>query len=87
MGAGSYANDELPSVALQLSAPDRAKAGALHRELRSARPAVLARIDDEQVSLDLRAVAVEELEELGSALTRALESMPGGGAAAAKEDN
>lgn len=77
MGAGSFANDGLPSIAVEVSAPDRARAGELHRALRTARPAVLARIDDERVSLDLRAVAAGEIEELGSALARALEGMPG----------
>jgi L-seryl-tRNA(Ser) seleniumtransferase len=81
MGAGSFANDGLKSIALEISAPDRAKAGALHRALRTERPAVLARIDDERVTLDLRAVVAGEIDELGSVLARALKGMPGGTAA------
>ena len=85
MGAGSFANDELPSIALEISAPDRARAGALHRALRTSRPAVLARIDDERVSLDLRAVLAAEIDELGSALARAIEGMPGAKSTSGKE--
>jgi L-seryl-tRNA(Ser) seleniumtransferase len=78
MGAGSFANDELASVAVQITAPARSGAAALHRALRVDRPAVLARIDEDRVCLDMRAVSVEELEELGDGLARALERMSGG---------
>lgn len=72
MGAGSFAEDEIPSVALEIRGPHRPAASRLHRELRVARPAVLARIDDERVILDLRAVAASEIGELGAALSAAL---------------
>ena len=85
MGAGSFANDELPSVAVQITAPARSSASALHRALRVDRPAVLARIDEDRVCLDMRAVSVEELEELGDGLARALERMPGGSRAREEE--
>jgi L-seryl-tRNA(Ser) seleniumtransferase len=77
MGAGSFATDELPSVALELVAPTRAAAAKLHRELRSGRPAVLARIDDERIGLDLRGVVPEELDELGDRLATVLHGAAG----------
>jgi len=77
MGAGSFATDELPSVALELVAPTRAAAAKLHRRLRSGRPAVLARIDDERIGLDLRAVGPEELDEVGDCLVAALDVAAG----------
>jgi len=85
MGAGSFADDELQSVVLEITAPDRRVAGALHRALRSARPAVLARIDDERVSLDLRAVDPGELDELAEVLVATLQQMPGAERATGKE--
>ena len=78
MGAGSFATDELPSVALEITAPTRAAAAKLHRILRTGRPAVLARIDDERVGFDLRGVVPEELEELGDCLAAALSGAAGG---------
>lgn len=77
MGAGSFANDDLPSVALEITAPHRTAAAALHRALRTGRPSVLARIDDERVGLDLRAVVPDELEELGDLLAAALTATAG----------
>jgi L-seryl-tRNA(Ser) seleniumtransferase len=82
MGAGSFATDELPSVALELVAPSRAAAAKLHRDLRHGRPAVLARIDDERIGLDLRGVVPEELDELGDRLVAAFD----GGAGVTSEE-
>lgn len=85
MGAGSFANDAMPSVALEIRAPDRQRSGALHRELRRGRPAVLARIDDECVALDLRAITADELDELGRAVVGALDRLSGARVAAGEE--
>lgn len=85
MGAGSLAEDPIASVALEIQAPGRRQANALHRILRTGRPAVLARIDDERIGLDLRAVDREELEELGRQVAAGLAKMSGSASTAGKE--
>jgi L-seryl-tRNA(Ser) seleniumtransferase len=72
MGAGSFANAELRSVAVEVKAPTARSASSLHRQLRSGRPAVLARIDEDRVLLDLRAVTETEVAELGDVLSAIL---------------
>ena len=77
VGGGSFAQHPVPSHEVRIRAASNAAAERFHRDLRRGRPAVLARIDDDVVSLDMRALRVEELNELGEAVERALGSSDG----------
>lgn len=67
IGGGSLPGETLPSVALslRLSRPD-----AVHRRLRAGNPAVIGRVRDGRVLLDLRTVIPEEDPLVGDALSR-----------------
>jgi L-seryl-tRNA(Ser) seleniumtransferase len=72
VGGGALPGQTLPSVALRLGRP--APSG-LARRLRMGIPAVVARIEDDAVIVDLRTVDPSADEFLGGALARALRSM------------
>jgi L-seryl-tRNA(Ser) seleniumtransferase len=63
---------DVPSAALAVRPAD-GDAHGLAERLRRGEPAVLARIQDDRVLLDLRAVHDEELGELAEAVLRALQ--------------
>lgn len=69
VGGGAAPDAELESVALSLTHPDHS-AAAISQRLRSNRPAVVGRIADEKVYLDLRTVLVEQDESLIEALAK-----------------
>ncbi len=71
VGGGAMPTASVPSVALVLASADGAT--ALHARLRAGAPAVVARIDDGRVWLDLRTVAPDEDAALGAALRAALD--------------
>jgi L-seryl-tRNA(Ser) seleniumtransferase len=71
VGGGSFADLELPSFEVRLRA-QHPRATELLRRLRTGDPAVVARIKDEWVGLDLRCVAEDEVEPLALAVERAL---------------
>jgi L-seryl-tRNA(Ser) seleniumtransferase len=60
VGGGSLPLEEIPSTVVVLDPRPRVSAARLERALRHVRPAVLGRIRDERILLDLRTVAVEE---------------------------
>lgn len=78
-GGGSYAMETMDSIELELRGPDEASLARLHRALRTGDPAVLARVQQGAVRLDLRSVAEDELEALGEALEGALAGLSGPG--------
>jgi L-seryl-tRNA(Ser) seleniumtransferase len=71
VGGGAFAAAELPSFEVRLR-PQRLRGIELLARLRHGDPAVVARIKDETVSLDMRCVADAELEALAAAVERAL---------------
>jgi L-seryl-tRNA(Ser) seleniumtransferase len=70
-GAGALPVTDVPSAALAVSPPD-GDAHGLAERLRRGEPAVLARVQEGRVLLDLRAVRDEEVDELAGAVLRAL---------------
>lgn len=70
IGGGSFADLELPSFEVRLSARG-VRATTLQARLRRGNPAVVARIKDETIGLDLRCVSDEEVEPLARAVIRA----------------
>lgn len=70
-GAGSLPVTDVPSAGLAVRPADGDAAG-LAKRLRAGEPPVLARVQDEQLVLDMRAVGDDELAELGAALCAAL---------------
>jgi L-seryl-tRNA(Ser) seleniumtransferase len=71
VGGGSFADLELPSFEVRVRSA-RWRGTELSTRLRRGSPAVVARIKDETVSLDLRCVADEEVEPLARAVIAAL---------------
>jgi L-seryl-tRNA(Ser) seleniumtransferase len=69
VGGGSMPQARLPSVGVALFAPS---ATALHERLRAGAPAVVGRIVDEEVWLDVRCVGSSEVGELARAVGLAL---------------
>jgi len=76
VGGGSFADLELPSFEVRLS-PRRQRATEFLARLRRGTPAVVARIKDDCVGLDVRCVADDEVEPLIRAVQVALAA--GGG--------
>jgi L-seryl-tRNA(Ser) seleniumtransferase len=68
IGGGSTPEQSLPTWLLSIGAPDPRR---LERELRTGTPAVVGRIEDDRLLLDLRTVFEEEEEELREALVQA----------------
>jgi L-seryl-tRNA(Ser) seleniumtransferase len=66
IGGGSTPAQSLPSVVIAL----RGDAAALERALRTSRPPVIARVEDDTVLIDLRTVAPEQEPALLSALKK-----------------
>ena len=73
LGGGSLPGETLPSVGLALVG--RAATRVL-ADLRNGEPAVIGRIEDGRVVLDLRTVDAEQDGELGAAIERALAARP-----------
>jgi L-seryl-tRNA(Ser) seleniumtransferase len=69
VGGGSLPGDSLPSAAVALAAPNL---DALARRLRLGRTAVVARIADGRLLLDLRTVLPAQLEDLAASVRAAL---------------
>lgn len=67
-GGGSLPEEDLPSFGVQLEGP----ADRLHAVLRKARPAVVGRIEDDRLLLDLRTVLPAQEEDLKRAVREAL---------------
>jgi L-seryl-tRNA(Ser) seleniumtransferase len=70
-GSGSMPDEALPSWAVRLTAQDRS-AGELAQRLRTGEPAVVSRLHDDGLLLDLRTVAGDEIEPLAAAVRAAL---------------
>jgi L-seryl-tRNA(Ser) seleniumtransferase len=70
-GGGSLPGEDLPSRAVSFAAPSVAP-GELARRLRAQRPAVVGRLHDGRLLLDVLAVADSELQDLADAVRRAL---------------
>jgi L-seryl-tRNA(Ser) seleniumtransferase len=81
VGGGSLPELELPSHVVRID-PDHG-AEALARALRAANPALVARIREGALLLDVRTLAPEEIELAGAALREARSSRSGGGSAGA----
>ncbi|HET7700122.1 MAG TPA: L-seryl-tRNA(Sec) selenium transferase [Candidatus Limnocylindria bacterium] len=74
VGGGALPEETQPSRAVAI-APAAASASAMAARLRAARPAVVARIVDGQVALDLRSVLPEDDGLLAATVTAALAAM------------
>ena len=70
-GSGALPEQDLPSAALAVT-PSRGSVERLHQRLRRGAPAVVGQARDNELLLDLKAVADEELTLLAGALLRAL---------------
>ena len=68
IGGGSTPEQALPTWLLSIDVPDVTR---LDKKLRSATPAIVGRIEDDRLILDLRTVFEEEEEELLAALVQA----------------
>jgi len=68
VGGGGAPGSALPTRLLQL-APHGSSAAKLETRLRALRPAIIARIEDDHVVLDLRTVLPEQDDQLTRALT------------------
>ena len=77
VGGGSFADTELPSFELRIR-PRGMSGTELLARLRRGRPAVVARIKDDTVGLDLRCVTEPELIWLAQAVATALQGRGGG---------
>jgi L-seryl-tRNA(Ser) seleniumtransferase len=73
IGGGSFAGESVPSVSIVICGREARDAEWLARALRRGEPAVLARVADEAVHLDLRALLESELPAVASAVTSAFE--------------
>ncbi len=71
IGGGSAPGQQLPTRAVALP-PAAASAAAVERRLRLGDPAVVARIEDDRVLIDLRTVMPEEDDALAQAVTAAV---------------
>jgi len=71
-GSGSLPAREIPSWGLRVVTPGRS-ADELARELRTGEPAILPRVMDDAVVLDLRTLDDGELEEIGARLESLLD--------------
>jgi len=70
-GSGALPEQDLPSAALRIGAAG-GSAEQLHRRLRLGRPAVVCRVRDEALLVDLKTVDESELPDLAAALTAVL---------------
>jgi L-seryl-tRNA(Ser) seleniumtransferase len=68
VGGGAYPTARIPSIALQLGTD----AVALERALRTGQPAVIGRVSDDRVHVDMRTILPVEDDELVAALQAAL---------------
>jgi seryl-tRNA(Sec) selenium transferase len=75
IGGGSFAGEGVRSFAVVLTAPDDRTARRLHERLRAGEPAILTRLGEGALHIDLRAVAESELSTL---LDRLLAALGGG---------
>jgi len=80
VGGGSLPLEELPSTVVVLDPRPRVPAARLERALRHVRPAVLGRIREDRILLDLRTVAVEEEGQLPGLVHEAWATAIGEGA-------
>ena len=69
VGGGAFPAAVLPTTLVALM-PGEIGAHGLALRLRLGDPAVVARVQDERVLLDVRTVAESEIDALGAALTR-----------------
>ncbi|MFQ5894706.1 MAG: L-seryl-tRNA(Sec) selenium transferase [Nitrospinota bacterium] len=76
VGGGALPLSKLPSRAVTL-APERLSAAALDARLRALEPPVVARIQEQQVVLDMRTVRPEEVAPLARSLARLAEELLG----------
>lgn len=72
MGGGALPEAPIATAAVHVSGPDDQSAEALARRLRTGSPAVVPRLHEHAVVLDLRTVSEDELEPLGDAVCAAL---------------
>ena len=73
VGGGAFPNTKIASVALRIR-PDPSSSVSIESRLRVGNPAVVARIADDALIVDLRTVRPEEDEELAAALRAVLAS-------------
>jgi L-seryl-tRNA(Ser) seleniumtransferase len=71
VGGGSFPSAELPTTVVVLD-PGPIGAATLARKLRLGSPAIIGRVQDEQVMLDPRTLPAEHLDAIGAAVARAL---------------
>jgi L-seryl-tRNA(Ser) seleniumtransferase len=76
VGGGTFADLELPSVAVSVR-PRHIRATELLYRLRTGSPAVVARIKADVVGLDMRCIADDEVESLANAVIDALATRGG----------
>ncbi len=76
LGGGSLPTDELPARLVSVDATNAGGAGELARRLRSGAPPVVARVADDRVLLDPRAVPPERDAALADAIAAALADGP-----------
>ena len=72
LGGGSLPSDELPTRLVSVDPSDAGGANELARRLRAGSPAVVARIEDELLLLDVRTVPPKRDAELAGAVSEAL---------------
>lgn len=72
IGGGSVPGSQIESFGLQISCPDAERFASA---LRASRPAVVGRISDDYVILDLRTVSEKHLPNLATAITSAMETI------------
>lgn len=72
LGGGSLPSDELPTRLVSVDPSSAGGANELARRLRAGSPAVVARIEDERLLLDLRTIPPEHDAELAGAVSEAL---------------
>ena len=71
VGGGALPGYDIPSVAVA-AVPHRMSPSQLEQRLRQGQPPVFARVQHDQVLLDLRTVQPDEISQLGEALLQAL---------------
>jgi L-seryl-tRNA(Ser) seleniumtransferase len=71
VGGGSFPSAELPTTVVVLD-PGPIGAATLALKLRLGSPAIIGRVQDEQVMLDPRTLPAERLDAIGAAVARAL---------------
>ena len=73
VGGGAFPSARIPSVAVAVSRSGGGGAADIEQRLRGGDPAIIARVNDDRVLIDLRAVFPEEDELVIAALNGVLQ--------------